>query len=71
MLNKEDVITRAREFLEAVAREVQARLGTDLKVVQQAVWWSAANPGDSQVVVQSSGTSSLLQSGGPEREVLD
>jgi len=71
MPNKEDVITRARGFLEAVAREVQAKLGTDPRVVQQAVWWSAANPEDSHVIVQSTGTSRTLRSGGHEREVFD
>lgn len=69
--NKEDVITKARVFLEAVAREVQAKLGANPKVVQQSVWWSTANPKNSSVVVQSSGASSLLQSGGHEREVFD
>lgn len=71
MRNKEDVMTKAQEFLEAVARKVQAKLGTNPRVVQQAVWWSTANPKDSAGTVRSSGTSTLLQSGGHEREVLD
>ena len=71
MPNKEDVITKARGFLEAVAREVKAKLGTNPRIVQQAIWWSSANPDDSPVTVRSSGTSSLLQSGGHAREVFD
>jgi hypothetical protein len=46
-------------------------LGTNLRVVQQAVWWSTANPVDSSLVVRSKGSASLLQSGGHEREVFD
>ncbi len=69
--NKEDVITKARAFLEAVAREVQTKLGANPKAVQQSVWWSTANPENSSVIVQSSGVSSLLKSGGHEREVFD
>lgn len=71
MPNKEDVIIKAQAFLEAIAREVQAKLGTNLKVKQQAVWWSQANAKDSQVIVQSTGSSSMLRSGGHEREVFD
>lgn len=72
MPNKEDVIAKAREFLEAVAREVQTRFGTNPTVVQQAVWWSAANLNGSQVIVKSStGASSTLSSGLHEREVFD
>ena len=65
------MIINARGFLEAVAREVQAKLGANARVVQEAVWWSTANPDDSPVTVQTSGTSSLLRSGGYAREVLN
>lgn len=71
MANKEEVVTKAREFLSAVAREVQARLGTNPRAVEKSVWWSVASTDNSQVIVRSSGTSSLLQSGGHEREVFD
>ena len=71
MPTREELIIKARGFLDAVAREVQARLGPSPRVMQQAIWWSPANSEDSQVTVRSSGTSSLLQSGGHEREVFD
>src|SRR3990167_8495082 len=71
MPNNEVLINKVRIFLEAVGREVQAKLGPNPRVVQQAVWWSAANPKDSAVIVRSSGATSLLQSGGHEREVFD
>ena len=71
MPSKENVITKAQEFLEVLALEVLARLGSNPRTLEQAVWWSAADPDDSRVTVRSSGTSSLLQSGGHEREVFN
>lgn len=69
--NKEDVITKARVFLEALAPKVREALGTNLKVVQQAVWWSPASSGDSQAIVQAKGPVNTLRSGGYKREVFN
>lgn len=69
--NKENVKAKAQVFLEALAQRVGEALGTKLRVVQQAVWWSPADPGDSQAIVQSKGSMNTLRSGGYEREVFN
>lgn len=71
MPDKEDVKTKAHEFLEVLAQKLREALGPNPKVVQQAVWWSPASSRDSQVIVQSKGSLSMLRSGGHEREVFD
>ena len=71
MPNKEDVKAKAQGFLEALAQKVREALGTNLKVVQQAVWWSPAGPGDSQTTVHSKGPVNTLRSGGYKREVFN
>jgi len=71
MPNKEDVKAKAQGFLEALGRKVREALGANLKVVQQAVWWSPAGLGDSQVTVQTKGSVNTLRSGGYEREVFN
>lgn len=68
---KEDVKAKAQGFLEALAQKVREALGANLKVVQQAVWWSPGGPGDSQAIVQSKGSVNTLRSGGYEREVFN
>jgi len=69
--SKEDVRAKAQSFLEALAQRVHAALGTNLKVMQQAVWWSPVSSGDSQAIVQSKGSVNTLHSGGYEREVFN
>ena len=69
MPDKEEIIAKARKFLEAVLEDVPAQMAS--KVIQQGMWWSAAKPGDSKVVVQSSGTSSMSKYDSHEREVFN
>ncbi len=71
ILNKKDVKAKAQGFLEALAPKVREALGTNLKVMQKAVWWSPASSGDSQAIVQSKGPVNMLRSGGYEREVFN
>ena len=69
MVSKEDIVGKAKSFLEVVSREAQARLGDNLTVAQEAMWWSAADPNAGGV--QAAGTSSMMQSGGHQREVFN
>lgn len=69
--SKEDVKAKAQGFLEAFAEKVRGSLGANLKVVQQAVWWSSANASDSQTIMQSNGLVNTLRSGGYEREIFN
>lgn len=69
MPSKDEVKGTDLRFLEAIAHVVQAKI--TLRVSQTGWWWSEANPGDSKVVVQSSGTTSMSQSGRHEREVFN
>ena len=66
----EYVIAKAREFLEVVGGEVQAKFGDTPRATQVAVWWSEAGPGDSRVTVRSRGSSTTLRIGRHEREVF-
>ena len=68
-MSKEEVKEKARKFLEAVSQAV--RVKTDLTIVETGMWWSAAKPGVSNVVVQSSGTTTLSQSSSHQREVFN
>ena len=67
----EDVKAKAQVFLEVLAQKVQEALGANLKVVQQAVWWSPASSRDSQAIVQSKASVNTLHSGGYKREVFN
>jgi|GEM_PF-1901602 hypothetical protein len=69
MPSNEEIKEKARKFLEVVSNGVQSM--ENLKVVQKGLWWSAAEPDDSQVVVQSPGPTTLSKSGSHEREVFN
>lgn len=69
MPSNKDVKEKARKFLGAVSENVESRL--NLRVIQTGMWWSTASPGDSKVVIQSAGTTSMSQSGSHEREVFN
>lgn len=71
MPSNEDVEGKARKFLEAISEKVDAKL--NLRILQRGTWWSTADPGDSKVVVQSSGTTSISKTkiGVHEREVVN
>ena len=71
MPDAEELKLKARNFLEKIAKEVDARLGSNSRVVQHAVWWSAANPADVQVTVRAAGQTNVRQSGGHEREAFN
>ena len=69
MPSKKEVEEKARNFLEAVSKEVQGKV--NIKVVQTGMWWSTAGPGDSMVVVQAPGPTIMSQSGSHQREVFN
>jgi len=72
MVSKEDIVGKAKSFLEVVSREAQARLGDNITVVQEARWWSVADPNAGErVEVRAAGTSIMMQHGGHQREVFN
>ena len=71
MTNRQDIIAKAQSFLQVVFTQAQARLGEHFKIKQETIWWSIADPSHSEVRVQSSGPSTMSQSGGHQREVVN
>ena len=71
MTNRQDIIAKAQSFLQVVFTQAQARLGEHFKIKQETIWWSIADPSHSEVRVQSFGPSTMSQSGGHQREVVN
>lgn len=67
---KDSIVAKARAFLEVVSAEVGKRFGENSSV-QQAIWWSKADPEDIKLVVLTPRISSTLQSGGHDRQVFN